>query len=240
MPDRNSKRTRVEPVFAVLERLPDPTWVQRLIDLSAGMKAPIKNGSLLSLQFRTERKVDPNVARLAWMLRNWPRLVPSDGSRYREYVRRMSDEDAISAALQRLDTGDRSVPAKMILEGPSSADCLIECESAIIWVEGKRDDWLANGTSWDVCRDQLARNVEAAWLMARDTGREYCLIIAFEDELKHHEAALIEGYRTVNWAAGWPHLDEHQRREFAQRIGTIRWRDIATEWPDVGQHLENF
>jgi len=237
MPNRNSKRTRIEPVFAILERLPDPKWVQRLIDLSAGINAPIKTGALRSLQFRTERKVDPSVNRLAWMLRNWQRLVPSDGSRYREFVTRMSDKGAISAALRTLEIGDRMIPAKMTLEGATSADCLIECETAIIWIEGKRDDWLAAGTSWDVCRDQLARNIEAAWLIARETRREYCLIIAYEDQLKHHESALIEGYRGVNWAAGWPHLDEHQRREFAQRIGTIRWRDIAAEWPEVGQCL---
>jgi hypothetical protein len=121
----------------------------------------------------------------------------------------------------------------MILEGQSSADCLIDCEHAVVWVEGKRDDWLAPSTSWDVARDQLARNLEAAWLLARDTGRDYCLIIAYEEQLKHHEQALVNGYRTGTWSAGWPHLAENQRHEFGQRIGTIRWREIADEWRET-------
>ncbi len=117
--------------------------------------------------------------------------------------------------------------------GSSSTDCLIECERAVIWVEGKRDDWLASNISWDVVGDQLARNLEAAWLIAADTGREYCLIIEYEQQLKHHERALIKGYRARTWSAGWPHPDKNQRRQFAQRIGTIRWREITDEWAEV-------
>jgi hypothetical protein len=84
-----------------------------------------------------------------------------------------------------------------------------------------------------VGRDQLARDLEAAWLFARRTGRDYCLIIAYEEELRHHEVALIDGYRNGTWSADWPHLDEHQRQEFATRIGTIRWCQIAKEWSDI-------
>jgi hypothetical protein len=148
----------------------------------------------------------------------------------------MSNQVTVEAALRQLEAGHRSLPpelSKMILEGPTSADCLVECERAVVWVEGKRDDWLAPGISWDVTRDQLARNIEAAWLLARDTGRDYCLIIAYEEQLKHHEQALIEGYRSGTWSAGWPHLEASERRELGERIGTIRWREIANEWPEI-------
>jgi hypothetical protein len=63
--------------------------------------------------------------------------------------------------------------SRLILEGPTSADWLIECERALIWIEGKRYDWLDPATTWDVARDQLARNVEAAWLLAQEQGKDY-------------------------------------------------------------------
>jgi hypothetical protein len=234
MPDRNSKRTRIEPVFTTLARIADRSWAQRLLDLSHGIQAHIETGAVSAVSCENEPKVAPSRDRLAWMLRNWRRLAPSDGSKYRELVERMSDQPALQAALRQLEAGDVSLPPKMILEGPTYADRLIECERAVVWVEGKRDDWMQPGTTWDVGRDQLARDLEAAWIFARRTGREdYCLIIAYEEELRHHEVALINAYRNGTWSAGWPHLDEHQRQEFATRIGTIRWCQIAEEWPEI-------
>jgi hypothetical protein len=119
----------------------------------------------------------------------------------------------------------------LILEGPTSADCLIECEHAIIWIEGKRFDWLAPSTTWDVARDQLARNIEAVWSLADPAGKDYRLLICHENRLKHHEMALLEGYRCATWSGGLPHVPEQIRRQFSTRIGTLTWHDIADEWP---------
>lgn len=141
---------------------------------------------------------------------------------------RTSDERAREAALAILDTGStHGVPRRLVLEGKTHADCLIECEDAFIWIEGKRFDWLSPSTTWDVARDQLARNLEAVWSVARASGKNYCLLICHEHPLKHHEECLIDGYRKGTWAGGWPHIAEEQRREFGTRIGTITWSMIA-------------
>jgi len=87
---------------------------------------------------------------------------------WREYATRVINNPAKQKALALLDGGSgEGVPKSLILEGPTYADCLIECERAFVWIEGKRNDWLSPCIKWDVTRDQLARNLEAAWILAR-------------------------------------------------------------------------
>jgi hypothetical protein len=119
----------------------------------------------------------------------------------------------------------------MILEGATYADCLIETERAVVWIEGKRNDWLSPATRWDVSRDQLARNLEAAWIVATGKGKDWWLVICHEDQLKHHEEHLIDGYRRGVWSAGLPHLSEEVRMQFCTKIGTLRWSRIFDQWP---------
>lgn len=129
-----------------------------------------------------------------------------------------------------LDAGV-SLPPLLTLEGETSGDCVIECEDAIVWIEGKRHDWLAPHTTWDSARDQLARNLEAAWLYASTQDKDFCLLICFEDALRSHEQLLVDGYRNATWSGGWPHLDPTERAMLAERIGLVRWADIANQWP---------
>ena len=208
--DRNSKRTRVDPVFAWLETQARDDWANDLLRLADGLHPTRDPGRVLSSEWHTERQVPASASRLAWMLRNHHLLVPTDGRKARALQRRLSNTEEVCAAIDQLEqtATSKGVASHLLLEGPSHADCLIECENMIIWVEGKRDDWLAPGTTWDVTRDQLARNLEAAWRVAAETNRDYCLLICHEESLKHHERALINGYRTQTWAAGWPHVPE--------------------------------
>jgi hypothetical protein len=222
----------VEPIFGWLSKHGGQSWPQSLVELCDGLQVA-DPGVVRSVECDVEREVLPTPARLAWMLRNSHLLAPSDGSKFRSFQARLSDRAAVAAAADKLDAGYRSISRSYVLEGASHADCLIECEHAVIWVEGKRDDWLAPGTSWDVTRDQLARNLEAVWSLATAAGLDYCVIVAYEDTLKHHEQALIDGYRAGTWTAGWPHLSESQRQEFSHRIGTVRWREIVASWPAI-------
>jgi hypothetical protein len=140
--------------------------------------------------------------------------------------------------LEKLDRGEtKGIDRLLILEGRTSADCLIECEQAVIWIEGKRNDWLDYSTSWDVTRDQLARNTEAAWLYATPLGKDFCLVICHEHQLKHHEELLIGGYRRGTWAGGWPHLTPSERKMLGSRIGTVTWESLAGEWSPLGRVL---
>jgi len=92
---------------------------------------------------------------------------------------------------------------------------------------------LSSSTTWDSCRDQLARNVEAVWQLADVVKKDYCVLICREHDLKHHEQELVKGYQTENWTAGWPHLTPEQRKAFSARIGTVKWQAMAGVWPEL-------
>lgn len=232
--DENSKRTRVEPVFKWLREQAGDEWPTRLLDLVDGLAVSIRPGRLVRIDLEHERRVPPAPRRLSWMIRNVGRLAPRDGARWREYRRRVIENPRQADALEKLDRGEtRGIGRKLVLEGQTSADCLIECERAVIWIEGKRNDWLDYSTSWDVTRDQLARNTEAAWLYAGRLGKDFCLVVCHEHSLKHHEEILIEGYRHGTWSGGWPHLSADERKILGSRIGTVTWQTLAKEWPPL-------
>ena len=229
----NSMMTRVRPVFEWLEADGGPSWPEQLVKMAQGTSDLPKCGSLVKVYLNPERKVPASRERLSWMLRNAEKLVPIDGKRWTKLLERVADRKKVEHALACLDAG-QTISRKLILEGNTHADCLIECEEALIWIEGKRCDWLAPSIKWDVSRDQLARDVEAAWLLAQKSGKkkkDYRVILCHEGSLKHHEIALLEGYRQGTWSAGWPHIREDQRSEFSTRIGTLTWSRIAEEWP---------
>jgi|SRR6267378_4471356 len=236
--DENSKRTRVKPTFTWLKEQAGGDWPVRFLQLVDGLGVRIDPGRIVpdGLHFEPEHRVPPSPRRLAWLIRNVERLTPRDGRNWRRYDRRVIKNPRRADALAKLDAGDsQGTHRRLILEGKTAADCLIECERAVIWIEGKRNDWLDYSTTWDVTRDQLARNLEAAWLCAK--GKEVCLVICHEHPLKHHEELLIDGYRHGTWAGGWPHLSADERKMLGSRIGTVTWTRLATEWPELRKKL---
>ncbi len=250
----NSIRTRVEPVFSWLCEHGGSGWPAEFLSLCDGLhlpprelpQSPSRRGRskrpLLSFDpgavvadgccFAKVRKVKASPDRLAWLIRNAHRLAPSNCKKWKDYRKRVLENPHRDAALELLDAGTRKgVARKLILEGATHADCLVECEHAIVWIKGKRNEWLAAGTKWDVSRDQIARDLEAAWHLAMRAGKECCLVICHERELKHHEQLLIEGYRSGTWSGGWPHLAPELRRELGRRIGTVTWAEMVEHWP---------
>ena len=228
----NSKDTRVLPVFTWLANSEDSDWPVQLLGLAKGLNVAIRPGRFVEKTF--EKKVLASTHRLAWMIENACELAPSDGNEWRAFQERVRDNPNRENGLDQLKKGQRNgVPRKLILEGPTYADCAICCENALLWVEGKRNDWLATGTKWDVARDQLARNLEAAWLLAKETGNDFCVLLCYERELKHHEQLLIDGYRNGTWSGGWPHLSSAERAELGKRIGTVTWAKIVARFPGL-------
>lgn len=238
--DKNSKRTRVEPVFAWLSDHGGSDWPARLIGLAEGLQSVGSPGALAGQpEYKRERRVPPSPRRLAWMIRNAEYLVPRDGSNWDAYRVRVIENPARTGALEQLDHGaaGATIDSRLVLEGATAADCLIECEHMVIWIEGKRNDWLAYSTTWDVTRDQLARNAEAVWTLAQAAGKDFALIVCHEHPLKHHERLLVDGYRAGTWSGGWPHLTSTERKLLGSRIGTISWRGLADEWPPIADLL---
>jgi hypothetical protein len=231
----NSRDTRVLPIFEWLRVNGGFGWPARLVQMADGV-AGLKCGVFLSMDLETEKEVPPTPASLRWMLENAERLTPKDGRRWRELRERVANKESVRDALESLKTG-RLVPRQLVLKGSTHADCLINCEHALIWIEGKRFDWLSPSIEWDVTRDQLLRNVEVVWSLARKSGKDYRMLICHEDTLKHHEISLLEGYRSGTWSAGWPRISAYRRREFATRIGTLTWSEMAEEWPALNALL---
>ena len=241
MTTTNSKVSRVQPVFGWLKNRKTRDWPQRLVELAEGLNHKPQCGAVIRVAFDPEEKVPPTAERLAWMIRNVERIVPQDGKLWREPLRRMANQEKTASALALLDAGQtQHLPRGLALEGCTHADCLIECEKALIWIEGKRFDLISPSAKWDVMRDQLSRNLESAWSLARKSRKEkdYCLIICHEYPLKYHEDLLVRGYRAGTWVAGWPHIPGKLRHEFGQRIGTVTWRKIADEWPAIQELYE--
>lgn len=233
--DQHSGRTRVVPVFRWLREHGGSAWLMELLRLADGLQVVDDVGEVVSIFIEKEREVFPSPQRLAWMIRNAHRLAPQDGRLWREYKRRVINNPRRDEALKTLDAGEtKGVSRELILEGATHADCLIECTRAFVWIEGKRNDWLSPCTKWDVTRDQLARNVEAAWLLAQHSSKDFWFLICHEHELKHHEQELIEGYRDGTWKAGFPHLPRDKRSLFRGKIGTLKWQKIFSHWRALG------
>jgi hypothetical protein len=212
--------------------------VTELLRLAEGIEVTEAVGEVISLSLGKERTVAPSADRLAWMIRNAHKLVPKDGRQWQEYWPRVIDNPKKEEALRKLDAGDlKRIPAKLKLEGCTHADCLIECEKAFVWIEGKRNDWLSPNIKWDVSRDQLARNLEASWLLARRAKKDFWFVISHEYDLKHHEQELISGYRAGTWKAGFPHLSADTRAMFRQKIGTVTWQTIFDRWPELATNV---
>jgi hypothetical protein len=139
--DENSRRTRVKPTFTWLKEQAGGDWPARFLQLVDGLGVRINPGRVVpdGLYFEPERRVAPSPRRLAWLIRNVERLTPRDGRNWRQYDRRFIKNPGRAEALAKLDAGDsHGIDRQLILEGNTSADCLIECEKAVIWVEGKR------------------------------------------------------------------------------------------------------
>jgi hypothetical protein len=234
-PDENSRRTRVVPIFEWLKAHGGDDWPQRLVDLADGIGAELRIGKPVSVEFEKEREVGASPERLAWMIKNAAGLIPRDGRLWRELRRRTVErpEHERAAAVARLQRGDIRIPRHFKLEGRTHADCFVDCEHAVLWIEGKRNDWLDPAIKWDSLRDQLARNLEAAWREAARDDKDFCLLICYERELKHHEQALIAGYRSLTWAGGLLHLSDDIRALLGARIGSVTWGTIVEQWPEL-------
>jgi hypothetical protein len=115
----------------------------RLVALADGLDDRGEVGPPRRVWLDPERSVAPSPRRLARMLENAERLAPRDGGRWREFEQRVITNPHRDAARRLLETGDTRIPPCLKLEGATHADCLIETAGAVIWIEGKRNDWLA-------------------------------------------------------------------------------------------------
>lgn len=81
-------------------------------------------------------------------------LFPRTGGDGESPHHRITDNPRRDDALAQLDNVNvAGLDRRLQLEGDTRADCLIECQYAMIWIEGKRNDWLSYSIDWAITRD---------------------------------------------------------------------------------------
>lgn len=221
--DMNSRITRVFPVFNWLWEHGGPDWPRELLKLAGDDELDPGDGPPV-VYLDPERRVPPSRERLAWMLEHHGELTAAGKKNAETLAQRTADQDAIDTALANADT---ELGKELTLEGYTSADCLIECDNVVIWIEGKRTNKLAKNTSYDGKRDQVARNLEAAHQVAN--GKDFRVIVCFEEALEQYEQALIDGYRDGTLTDGLPRLDDVASARRLERVAGSR-ADPTQTW----------
>lgn len=176
MGKHNSSVTRVVPVFARLWRR-DPTgaqWLDQLLRLPVGLSRSVAIPSGLRLvEAHPETWGDQEVSLpaprelLLHLVRTvTPARVEAVGVRSGADAKRLGmaagDEQLLQEALVTLRSGHRG-RSWCVLEGPSRPDALLETNTHLICVEGKRTERACTTkTTWMPVRSRLLRHMDAA------------------------------------------------------------------------------
>ena len=234
---QNSRNTRVTPVFSWFrDECSDPEWATRFLSLTTGLRTRTKPGRVLGTGL--EVGIAPSSRRLRWLLQEGEAWTPAST---RDELRARARGDAAREALAVLER-DGELPGRLRrqrLERATFADAIIWCERLLIWIEGKRNESLSRHTTFDSGRDQLARDLEAAWRLARMVQKDYCVVICHEHELRGTDRRLVEAYWSGDRVDGLRHLTSEEWRPFADRLGTVTWKKLAEAWPELQRRLSS-
>jgi len=240
--ERDSSRTRVQPVFRqLLQRCPDGSdWLPSLLRLATPrVPLPAELVAVPSTLLNDgnayfERCFPPPERFLRWLIEHpekmvWPRrrqdehVFGDKTQRPREalFGRRGSaaQTQAREEALSELAHcgPQKSRSCWWTFEGFTHVDCCLETGRLLLFIEGKRTDRVARATAWYPQRNQLARNLEVAGEHAQ--GREYALLLIAEQEPRPEELEL---------APGLPHLEDGERSNLLSHyLGWTTWRAVC-------------
>jgi hypothetical protein len=98
-------------------------------------------------------------------------------------------------------------------------DCYLETEALVLLIEGKRNEPLSSATEWFPQRDQVVRNVEVAREVARQTGKNYAVLLCAEQLIELGPSRFEESL---------PHLASGERDELRSHYaGCVTWGTIV-------------
>jgi hypothetical protein len=234
---RDSSRTRVAPVFDLLQGRTDD-WVRTLLRLPHGLREKPPDLSPLNLQYergywgQTEHGLDPPVSLLSWLIRNpTPQLRAQDRHPERSLLA-IGDPATVIRGLHAL----RSSAAPKgwhLLEGPTFPDVLIETPDALIVIEGKRTELGATvDTSWLTGRHQIWRHIDAAWEM-RGRRQVFGFFIVQGEEPggllpTHWHDAFGVAISSVALDTSFPHRSSTERDGIAAcLLGGTTWQAVC-------------
>jgi hypothetical protein len=171
----------------------------KLAEFERGLPGPLRKelGRELAAQvgrirYAYEREVPPPSAFLKWMLEHptqltWPHVAPGRecvfGAATQE-KRKLLLTGNLSVRPQALTQLKKAGPSKSqrrwwAFEGFTSVDCLLETETLLLLIEGKRTEPVSNSTNWFPARNQIIRNLEVAQTLA--AGRQFAVLLCSEE-----------------------------------------------------------
>ena len=250
--EKDSSLTRVQPVFtSALAH--DPTgdsWLPQLLAAGRGGDLPerlldkpgrltaetVAKSASKKAELRCfEYQVPPDRRLLSWCIDNPEALSApalSDPPTDAEVKRRslICDEPLGSrAVLQQLTraavaTEPIGQPAWWRFERATEVDCVLATDRLVLCIEGKRDERLSQRTEWLRGRNQVARNLEAAWRLAGG-ARAFAVLVCVEkkgDPLA--EPAFVRDSLDLASAHLFPAEREALSRAY---LGEASWEDVC-------------
>lgn len=174
-----------------------------------------------------EFSLPPSNAFLKWLIENPDQLQWPNGQSYGEptQLKRRAlldgDKNIQSEALQALaESGaEKSSKKWWAFEGFTEVDCLIETDTLILAIEGKRTEkGPSAGVNWYPARNQIVRNLESVKRYAGDKPFAVILI----DEKNSFELT----QEIINDSL--PHLSAKQRTELVSHyLGSTTWKNVC-------------
>jgi hypothetical protein len=172
-----------------------------------------------------EVDLPPSAAFLRWLIENpnalsWPaELGGSARTRQKRSLLRSGDLATRQEALGELATlgVEKSARRWWAFEGFTSVDCLLETETLVLLIEGKRCEGVSLATRWYPKRNQLVRNVEAA--RARAAGRKQFAVL----QCAQRETPISDS----DWSTSLPHLPGEVHMLKAHYLGCVLWPEIV-------------
>lgn len=193
----------------------------------------------IDLESCFEYALSPPVRFLEWLVHNpslmrWPRSKKySEQTEYKR--RRLFDNDPtiVSEALMSLKTNQIRNPNRdwWVFEGYTEVDCLIETESLVLAIEGKRtEEGPSKSIDWYPQRNQLVRNLEALKQHAKD--KEYALILIDEEGKYQLDRSVL--------TTSLPHFSPEERTELRKHyLGNITWKQVCKATGIIYSELPN-
>src|ERR1700722_7293900 len=147
----------------------------------------------VELQDCFEYRLPPPGEFLLWLIENpqamvWPRDEEMAGApeRRREelfghhgFAKQRAAQSEALAELERVGASG-SNGKWWAFEGFTRVDCLLETDTLILLIEGKRTEPLAMATRWFPQRNQVVRNLEVARAVAAERDKDYAVILLAE------------------------------------------------------------
>lgn len=255
----NSSKTRVVPVLKQLYES-DPTgcsWLPKLIRLPLGENtAVIKPGSNITIIDHRwgddEKKLNPPVALLSWLIRH-PRK-PVSGSLSSNPIKAEKRHRWIAGSREMVLEGLRLLrnnPTREdwhIFEGQTQPDVFIETDDLIIVIEGKRTEIKPTTTTkWMSGRDQMLRHLDCAWEIRGNKQLFGFYIVEGDDEspdvpLRWQAFASDTISRPVV-VSSLPHRGQDEQQGIASCfIGVTTWQSVCMEfgidWKKIQQESD--